>query len=258
MRRDDQLFSEILVAISGEPNGWFALEQALIIAQREHAWLHGLHVVPSEEQRLSEAALAIQAEFNRRCQEAGVRGQLVISVGDVSGQIISRSRWTDLIVTSLNYPPGQQPLARLSSGFRELIQSCSRPLLAAPQTSTGLNRALLAYDGSPKAEEALFISTYVAGRWKIPLVVVSVPDNGRVSIQTLEHAREYLEAHGVSASYMLESGPTAETILKASDEHQCDWLIMGGYGYNPLIEVVLGSVVDQVLRESQKPILICR
>jgi nucleotide-binding universal stress UspA family protein len=33
---------------------------------------------------------------------------------------------------------------------------------------------------------------------------------------------------------------------------------MGSYGYNPVLEVVLGSAVDQVLRSSQHPTLICR
>jgi nucleotide-binding universal stress UspA family protein len=33
---------------------------------------------------------------------------------------------------------------------------------------------------------------------------------------------------------------------------------MGGYGHSPVMEVVLGSAVDQVLRESRQPTLICR
>ncbi|NIN69699.1 MAG: universal stress protein, partial [Anaerolineae bacterium] len=35
-------------------------------------------------------------------------------------------------------------------------------------------------------------------------------------------------------------------------------IIMGGYGYSPVLEVVLGSTVDQVLRHSRHPTLICR
>jgi nucleotide-binding universal stress UspA family protein len=33
---------------------------------------------------------------------------------------------------------------------------------------------------------------------------------------------------------------------------------MGGYGFSPVLEVVLGSAVDQVLRTSWKPMLICQ
>jgi nucleotide-binding universal stress UspA family protein len=35
-------------------------------------------------------------------------------------------------------------------------------------------------------------------------------------------------------------------------------IIMGGYGLRPELEFVLGSVVDQVLRESASPVLVCR
>ena len=38
----------------------------------------------------------------------------------------------------------------------------------------------------------------------------------------------------------------------------CDLILMGGYGHGPAVELVLGSAVDQVLRESRWPALICR
>jgi nucleotide-binding universal stress UspA family protein len=257
-QEEERLFREVLVPVNGTENGWYALEQALVVAQREGAHLRGLHVIPSEKHVEMDAAHEVQAHFNRRCEQSGVSGELVIATGEVTRQICSRARWTDLIVTNLAYPPASQPLARLSSGFREMIQRCPRPVLATPQTATPLSRALLAYDGSPKAEEALYVSTYIAGKWQIPLVVVTVLENGDIASPVLERARQYLEAHQVQATYVLEQGPTGETILKAAEDYACDLLVMGGYGYSPFVEVVLGSVVDQVLRQSRKPMLICR
>ena len=40
--------------------------------------------------------------------------------------------------------------------------------------------------------------------------------------------------------------------------HIDDLILMGGYGYGPVAEVVLGSAVDGVLRASSQPVLICR
>lgn len=257
-RREDRLFGEILVPINGGPQGWYAVDQALVLAQREGALLHGLHVVSSEANTTSSAAENIKQEFNRRCQEAGVTGELVLADGEVTSQIITRARWTDLVVTTLAYPPSSRPLARLSSGFRELIQRCPRPVLATPQVFSPLTRALLAYDGSPKAEEALYVATYLAGQWGIALCVVTVADNNRTAQPTLGRARLYLELHGVEASSRLESGPVAETVLRVGREYDCDLLIMGGYSGSLVKEAVLGSTVDQVLRESHKPMLICR
>jgi nucleotide-binding universal stress UspA family protein len=33
---------------------------------------------------------------------------------------------------------------------------------------------------------------------------------------------------------------------------------MGSYGFSPVLEVALGSTVDQVLRRSRQPVLVCR
>jgi nucleotide-binding universal stress UspA family protein len=131
-------------------------------------------------------------------------------------------------------------------------------VLATPQTVAPLNHALLAFDGSLKAREALYIAAYLAKKWMIPLEVVCVKDGGRINEETLDQAKAYLESHSIQAGYFLESGQPAEAILKVRQQEGCDLIIMGGYGLSPLLEFVLGSVVDQVLRESEVPTLICR
>lgn len=258
VRQDDRLFADLLVAINGEENGWCALEQAVAIARREGSRLLGLHVVPSEERREDEAAKAVQAEFDRRCAEAGVTGKLVIAAGKVPHTICQRSRWADLVVLSLNYPPAPQLLARLSSGFSTLLQRCPRPVLAVPGVVSAFQQTLLAYDGSPKADEALFVATYLAGRWQIPLTVITVLESGRVTSQVLARAQAYLEKHGVYPALVEAQGETAAAILRTARERQCDLILMGSYGHSPLVEAMLGSTVDRVLRESRTPILICR
>jgi nucleotide-binding universal stress UspA family protein len=254
----DRLFADILVPVSGEEVGWQALEQAAQVARREEGRLLGLHVVASDSQKESAQAQAVGTEFNWRCKAAGVPGKLVIEAGVIAYKICERARWIDLIVVNLAHPPAPQPIARLKSGFRTLIRRCPRPVLAVPGAWSHLDRALLAYDGSPKAEEALFIATYLSARWSIPLVVVTVVEAGHTTSNTLSRAQSYLEAHEMQATFVKESGPVAEAILKTAQEHQSDLLIMGGYASSPVLEVVLGSTVDQVLRASQQPILICR
>ena len=257
-RRDEHLFTDILVPVSGETSSWYALEQALVVARREGAHLLGLHVIRTDAEKDSGMAHAVRAEFDNRCEESNVPGKMVITVGEISQQICRRSRWSDLIVINLAHPPGSRPLARLESGFHTMIQLCPRPILATPQTMSPLKRALLAYDGSPKSEEALFVATYISGQWQIPLDVVTVLENENDASKNLDKAQIYLEAHGVVADYITREGPVAKTILNICEYIGADLLIMGGYGSNPLVEVVLGSVVDQVLRECHTPTLICR
>ncbi len=257
-RQEGRLFSDILVPVSGRPSGWNAVEQAILVARMENAQIHGLHVVQNAEAQESETAQAVKQEFVQRCEQAGIPVNFSIAVGEISRQICHLSRWVDLVIVNLAYPPERQPLGRLGSGFQEIIQRCPRPILATPQTHGPMTHALLAYDGSPKGKEALYVATYIAAKWDLQLTVVTVMDGSRVDEATSQEAQNYIKDYPVQANFIQESGAVAETILKVSERMGCDLLIMGGYGYNPVLEVVLGSAVDTVLHECQKPILICR
>jgi nucleotide-binding universal stress UspA family protein len=250
------------VAIRGDESGWSALEQALEIAHREGARLQGLHVVPVEEQVEHPDAQAIQTAFARRCDEMGVEGHLVFEVGPVHRKLCERARWSDLLVASLNFPPQRSPISKISSHIGTLIRRCPSPLLVVPGEPSSFHGALLAYDGTPKAREALFVATYMAGRWGVPLTVLSVAEGDHVNGETLAEARDYVEAHGVEAVY--EEGEredeetVADTILRRAADRESDLILMGGYGVGPVLEAVLGTTLDHVLRRSPWPTLICR
>jgi len=131
-------------------------------------------------------------------------------------------------------------------------------VLAVAQAHSRLESALLAYDGSAKAEEALFVAAYLASRWSIALTVLTVIETGRITARMLAHAQRYLENHGVQATCLKKRGPVAEAILTTAEECKSDLIVMGGYGWRLELEVVLGSAVDQVLRASPSPVLVCR
>jgi nucleotide-binding universal stress UspA family protein len=257
-RRSGSLISDILVPVSGEEVGWNAFEQAVVVAQKESAQLFGLHVLASMEQLKSDAAQVVREEFMERCLKSGLSGNLKLEVGDVSRKISEFSRLSDLVVVNLAYPPESKALSKLSSGFRTMLRRCARPVLAAPGVVSSLSSAILAYDGSPRAEEALFVATYLAGKWDLPLAVISVEEAGVNVSKMLERAKDYLEKHGVQATFIAKEGSVPEAILDAVGDHDSDLIVMGGYGHSPVVEVVLGSSVDQVLRESRTSMLICR
>jgi nucleotide-binding universal stress UspA family protein/uncharacterized ParB-like nuclease family protein len=252
------LFADLLVAITGRESGWRAVDQGLILAKHEGSELHGVHVVPSEGQLDQQKISSYQDKYTQKCTSWGIKGDFAADVGKVPRIISERARWTDLVVISINYPPAPRPISRLSSGLSTLIRRCPRPILAVPGPATGLERPLLAYDGSPKAEEALYIGAHISSMWNKQLVVVTIPEPGRTSANILAHAKQYLDEQGSQVILLERQGQVASQILTTASDYECDLIIMGGYGFKPLIEIALGSVVDEVLRRSQIPILICR
>jgi nucleotide-binding universal stress UspA family protein len=255
---DGQLFGEILVPLSDDDPERIALDQAIRFALRERSRIHGLHVIRDPAAETDDHLQGLRAEFARRCEQASLVGGVTVETGDVAKTICDRALLADLVILHVAHPPSSQRLLHLGSGFSALVRKCPRPILAVAGPPTPLARGLLAYDGSPKSKEALFVAAYLAARWPIPLTVVSVEGSGVDAEDMLEEADEYLQTRGVTATQLLQAGPVSDAILRAAEKSGSEFLILGGYGSHPMVEAVLGSQVDAILRESRLPILICR
>lgn len=256
-KKRDHLFGEILIALQDNKPDWQRLAQTIEIVKRENGRLLGLHVVNAEARRESPRARKIRVTFQKMCQAAGVPHDFATEVGPVSPAILKRAAWADLVVAGLNHPPGGRPLARLSSGFNTLVQRCPRPILALPGQHSAMDNALLAYDGSPKANEALYVATYLALQWGARLTVVTV-ETAYTTADASQRAGEYLARYGIQADLLVRQEDIAGAILETAVARAINLVVMGGFGYRPVLQVMLGSTVDSILREFPYPILICR
>ncbi len=252
-RKEGRIFSAILVALTGQESGWKALEQALTIAEIEGSKIASLHIHRgSTEHSLQQ----VKETYSTKVDGMDIEAKLYIEEGDVLETLTQRALWNDLLIFSLEHPPGDHLTDRLRSRIRSLVQSCPRPLLAVPAV-TDMKHGLLAFDGSPKATEALYLAAYLTEKWGIKLTVVTAPEDSVIRISPIDKAREYLEARNIPAEFYSEIGSPAEVILKTKESRGCDFLIVGGYGYQPIMEVLFGSTLDALLRRSDIPILIC-
>ena len=255
-RYSEHLFRDILVPIGNTAGSWDALDQAIQIAQREHANILALHTVESRQDLDSPAVKTLQDQFNLVCSAEVARGVLAIEVGEPTQKILERSALTDLIVMKISYPPSIG-LRVMASNVRTLIARSSRPILAIPGKISGFKHALLAFDGSPKAKEALFVATYLAEQWQTKLTILTGLPDQAVDTSAQDFARNYLEFNEIEADFISKRyGP--EILKAAAEELQVDLVIMGGYSGSILKEMTSGSSVNFMLRESELPVLICR
>ncbi len=259
-RQDERLFADILVAARGAEEDMAMLDHAILLAQREGARMLAFHVRKPNE--TEEEAEPVRQRFEDRCRAAGVNVAAATQAStSTSREIIARAVYADLVVLHLNHPPGEKLLGRLSSGFRKIIHRSPRPILAVPTgVQSPMDRALLAYDGSDKAQEALFVAAYIAQRWGVQLAVVTVLKD-ELHQQALAEAQAYLADQGVTAVYHERPRPesgTSQAILEVAAEENSNLLLLGGYQDSPVMQVVLGSTLDRLLREFSQPMLICR
>ncbi len=259
--RKQHLFVDILVPVISQVTdaGWPALAQALVVARREASHVHGLHVLEDEADDAAAPFQAMQDAFVRRCAEAGVPADFAFGRGDVARAIGRHGRWADIVVINMAFPPSTQPLVRLGSGFRAILQRTSRPVLVVPHgRTTDLRSALLAYDASSKADEALYLAAYLGLKWRCHLDVVCVFEDEDALGRTIAKADRYLSEKGLHADFIPRTGDVGQAILDTAVDRGADLIVMGSYSVAPALELVIGSAVNRVLSGTDRPVLICR
>jgi len=104
----------------------------------------------------------------------------------------------------------------------------------------------------------LFIAAYLAGKWQLPLTILIILEGDTFPKTAIARARWYLNTHRIIGDIYIRHGKIAETILNTAENAEFDMIIMGGYSHSPIMELVIGSSVNDVLRSAKCPILICR
>jgi len=253
-RYTDRLFGEVLVPITGLEVSWQALEQAILVAEKESSALRGLHIISNREKANGIQIQAIQGRFEQRCREVNVMGSFTAEKGNIPRLVCERALLTDLIVLNTAHPPSPG-LHSLSSGLRLIIRESARPILTVANQISPMDNALLAFDGSAKSREALFVATYLAEKWLTRLKVLTLGNRAAHSVQ--DYARAYLELHEIQADYIVKNGPR-DIFMKIIQDYQINLVVMGGYSGTALKEVVVDSTVNFLLRKSNCSLLICR
>jgi nucleotide-binding universal stress UspA family protein len=251
------LFSEILVATSGSSRSWIALEQGIMIAALENADVRGLVVEKKTKNKHQNKNDLIQA-FTERLNQSGISGKLAFAEGSIAETICDRARFNDLVILKLSHPPMLNIFSRLSSGIRMILRSSSRPILFVRDQVSPMENFFLAYDGSPKGKEALYVSAYLAGRYNKQLTVLVVDKNEEKGLKLLSEVEDYLGGCCINAIFHRRSGRISKVILDVAGEQSADLIVMGGYGLSPILEALFGSTVDGVLRETNIPVIVCQ
>ena len=139
-------------------------------------------------------------------------------------------------------------------------------------------RILVPFDGSPLSERALerAVTTHPGSEITVlhvvdPIrVVYAAESEGLPAVETW-HERMWERAsdlcadaerraadHDCEVSTAIETGSPAREILAYVEDHGIEHVIMGSHGRSGVSRLVLGSVAEQVMRQSPVPVTIVR
>ncbi|HDS74770.1 MAG TPA: universal stress protein [Firmicutes bacterium] len=183
-------------------------------------------------------------------------------LGIVAETICRRANSADLVVIGQF---GESPAASgglLGSTSEQVVRRTNRPVIVCPPMFRPITKALVAYDATPKAEDALHVAADFAAQLGIALTVLVVQDGEQVdeerATRIREQAERYLSNAHLRAEFSVVEGNPEEVIIDSADKGDHDLVAMGAFGHGRIRQLFVGSVTAHVMRSSKVPVLLSR
>jgi nucleotide-binding universal stress UspA family protein len=279
------MIKSILVGLDGSQHADAALQHALWLAERLHATVVGLHVIDivsiegsflhdisgslgfepyldfsaKMREALRERGRVLLETFTQRCGTRQIPCDTALTMGIVANEICDQARTADLVVIGHRGVNEQFSTGLLGATAESVTRKSPKPVFVSPMTFAPVTRPLLAYDGSQRASAAMQAAAQVASALGLPLTVVHVAREAPVDgDKVLDEARRYLQSYELTATYETVLGHPHERIVELIGAGGHDLLFIGAYGHSRIIEMVLGSTTEFVLRNSPCPVFLAR
>lgn len=274
-------FARISVGLDGSPHADAALSHALRIARATEGLVRGIHVVDRSmldgvvvadlsgsvgfqpflnlsgelHDALVSAGGAILAAFETRAKEAGVSFEPVLREGNVSQILVDEAQMSDLAAIGSRGSNAAHRSELIGRHADALARKIPAPLLVAPEEYRDFRAPLLAWDGSPKSRKALVLAAELAALFELPVRVVTASDDEDEGHALLAEAEEELRYRRVRVSSVLRASQPDDAIF-GEITAGADLVAMGAHGHGRVVELVLGSTTDRVLRAASVPVVL--
>ncbi len=268
----------ILVHLADDEEHLKRLEVALMLAKRHDAHVTALFIttpigMPAEitgrgasAVYLSEATIqarakadALEEEFDSACERGGVKYSWITTEGDHLDLLAKHAHAADLVIAS--QPTYESLEDRLRVRLpEELALHSGLPVLVLPRgknIETLGNRILIAWKDTRETIRAVRdnIASLVDAE-KVFVLTVAPDAHDALTLQEIAH---FMQRHGVNvetqhiANYEDSIG---QTILDAAQACNADMIVLGAHGHSRLRELIMGSVTDHVLKNTEIPVVI--
>ena len=267
----------ILVGLDGSEHAATATLYALWMSARFGANVVGLHVVDiasiegsflhdisgslgfepyldfSSKMRdaLHERGKSLLAAFERQAAEHKVPSTTILTMGIVPNEISEQGEIADLLVIGHRGVSAKFSTGLLGGTAESVTRKCPTPVFVCTAEYRECKNPLLAYDGSQRAAAAMQSAAQFCSALKLPLTVLTVNRDESAGHRTLEEAERYLTPYKLPATFSLQqTGNAPERITNYLREQNHDLVFIGAYGHSRIIEMVLGSTTEYVMRNS--------
>ncbi|MBI1912091.1 MAG: universal stress protein [Deltaproteobacteria bacterium] len=200
----------------------------------------------------------ILGAFEDSCTNEKLDCETEIAFGVVANEICEKAKVADIVIIGRRGVNAQFEYGLLGSTTESVLRRSPKPVLIVPDKFSEPKKPLLAYDGSPTASRAMHSAAEWAKTLKLPLTVITVTPSGEDN-SLLAEADDYLRPYKLETrlEHITDNDPPI-AIEKYYKQHGHDLLFMGASHHSRLVEMVIGSTTEHVMRTVDGPFFLER
>jgi nucleotide-binding universal stress UspA family protein len=147
----------------------------------------------------------------------------------------------------------------LGHNFRKIAHHVNLPILVGGKKTPSLHRLLLAYHGQAHANDALVYSALLQRDLSAEVIVLNVREDtdsshGAVSLEEIKNRLAHSDL--TAYRFLTGKGRPSNEIATVAAANDVDLIILGRYRHSAVLEWLVGSTVDRLLRATSLPVLI--
>ncbi len=201
----------------------------------------------------------ILESFNNDASPEQLPAETINTIGIVANEIAEQARVVDLVIIGHRGVNEKYSTGLLGSNAESITRKSPKPVFVTPLKFRPCTKPLLAYDGSAKAAAVMHQAAELCVQLGTGLTVVTVSSDEARGREILDEAGKYLAPYNMEVSLELQrTGNAPERIANFIRERDHDLLFIGAYGHSRIIEMVIGSTTEYVLRNAECPVFLHR
>ncbi|MCK4738751.1 MAG: universal stress protein [Deltaproteobacteria bacterium] len=206
---------------------------------------------------LEETGRSILDIFKTTCIKEQRECDTRLLSGIISNELCDTAKLSDLIVIGRRGVNASFEHGLLGSATEGVIRKSPRPVLVVPEVFTPPTKPLIAFDGSEHSVNVLRSAADLVNSLGLELTVLTVGSADEAD-KILKEAEDYLKPHDVKATFKRIEGDHKTSIVKYHNEEGHDLLFMGTTHHSRVVEMVIGSTAEYVLRSVESPVFLER
>ncbi len=170
--------------------------------------------------------------------------------------LIEVSENYDVIFLGLWAESRDQKSGLWGSTSEAVIRRGESPVLLAKGDYRQFDSAIVGFDNRPRSRQALAWAGMIGEKMGIPVTVITCGSDTKWRDDAIQAAREITPSYDTEFHYRSYEMRPADAIIALSVDRQNDLICLGAFGDQPLRELFLGSVAEEVLRRSDAPVML--